>query len=94
MKLGKDLVAASATPLIGVQCVAKILKTEMKDPYSVSVRSHNQIPLIASLIDEPAADSNIVPLLSALPPKEIDFYEAEQNVVDWCGRSQQIFEEV
>ena len=93
-KARRAAAAASATPLIGAQSVAKIPKTEMKDRYSVSVRSHNQVPLTAALIDEPAANSNVVPMLSALPPEEVDFYEAEQNVVDWCGKSQQIFDEV
>ena len=74
-------------PLTGAQCVAKLLKTEVKDRYSVSVKSHNQIPMKASLIDEPAVDSAVVPMLQALPPEEREFYSAEMNVIDWTGKS-------
>ena len=86
--------AASLPPLIGAQCVAKLLKTEVKDRYSVSVKSHNQIPMKASLIDEPAVDSAVVPMLQALPPEEREFYSAEMNVIDWTGKSQELFDEI
>ena len=86
--------AASLPPLIGAQCVAKLLKTEVKDRYSVSVKSHNQIPMKAAFIDEPAVDSAVVPMLHALPPEEREFYSAEMNVIDWTGKSQGPFDEI
>ena len=45
-------------------------------------------------MDEPAADSAIVELLEALPPEERDYYSCEDHVIDWTGKSRELFEEI
>lgn len=45
----------------------------------------------AALIDELAVDSHTVHLLESRPPEECSYYEREENVVDSCGKSQQLF---
>ena len=45
-------------------------------------------------IDEPPRGSAVVDMLEALPPEEREFYSSEENVIDWCGKSSELFFEI
>ena len=56
--------------LIGAHCVAKLLKAEVVDRYSIRMKTHAQEPMRACDIDEPSLDSPVVEMLGTLPPEE------------------------
>ena len=80
--------------LSGARCVAKLLKSEVVNRYSIRLRSHTQEPLRAADVDEPPRGSPIVEMLDALPHEERDYYSCESHVVDWTGKSNELFEEI
>ena len=53
-----------------------------------------QIPLFAQQISEPAVDHPGLCMLEALPQRESAFYACERNVVDWCGKSRTVLQEL
>ena len=82
---------SNEVPLTGVQCVATLIKADVVDRYSVRTKMHAQEPMRASDIDEPPRGSAVVDMLEALPPEEREFYSSGDNVIDWCGKSSELF---
>ena len=66
-------VRQAGPPALGAQTTAKLLKTELIDRYHVSVKSHSQVTLTASFLDEPKPGAPVVDVLSALPWDEGKF---------------------
>ena len=85
---------SNEVPLTGAQCVAKLIKADVIDRYSVRAKAHAQEPMRALDIDEPPLSSPVVNMLEAIPPEEPEFYAHEDNVLDWCGKSSEIFHEI
>ena len=78
----------------GAQHVATILKADAVERYSAAAEKRTgHAQLIAEFVDEPK-HSHIVHMLGALPPAEAAFYSKEENIVDWCGKSESIFKEL
>jgi hypothetical protein len=49
---------------------------------------------MARAIAEQAPDHAGMPILEVLPTREADFYSAEADVVDMCGKSKVILEQL
>ena len=78
--------------LTGAQAISKLLKTAPLDDYGCRFAKRvKQVPLSADLIDEPC-HSRTVDMLAALPPEEAAYYNAEENVVDYCGKCEVQFD--
>jgi len=52
-----------------------------------------QVQFRADAIDEPVT-TRTVEMLSALPPEEKLFYESEENVITWFGKSQTLLDDI
>ena len=77
----------------GVAALETLTKANL-DTYSVRKDKVAQVPLIAEAIDELGPESPVVNMLEALPADEATFYSAEQNVVDYSGKSESIFRDL
>ena len=85
---------ADDSSISSVQVMAKLLKTEPLDQYSVRPLSKaGKERMRADDIDEPSSDLT-VDMLAALPPEEAEFYANEENVVDAADKSRVLFEEL
>ena len=78
----------------GACAVAEIIKTSRTDNYSfTSNRARVHATLNSDAVDEPS-DDGVVDMLQALDVEEAEFYSSEDNVIDFEGRSQTIFNEL
>ena len=80
--------------LSGAPAVAKLLKEDKVDRYGSSERARmSQTELVSELVDEPAPGRHVM-MLDALPAEEALFYSEERHVVDACGKSSSMFNEI
>ena len=78
----------------GAQVTAMLIKADAIERYNIIKKTHNQVPLTASAVDEPAPGSACNDMLQALPLRERNFYSQEEHVVVLDQRSQIIFDEL
>ena len=68
--------------------------SRLQDGYCFLPSGPAQVPLRALSIAEPPADHPGLDMLEALPPQEAVIYSSESNIVDWCGKSETILQEL
>ena len=85
---------SNEVPLTGAHCVAKLIKADVIDRYTVRTKAHAQEAMRASDIDEPPRGSPVANMLEALPLEEREYDSHEDNMLDWCGKSADIFHEI
>ena len=78
----------------GVLALNAVLKSSDNAAYGHRVRKVSQVPMKADVIDEPGSSEHVVDMLKGLPEEEAQFYQFEENVVDWEGKSEVIFREL
>ena len=78
----------------GALAISGIVKHKSIGVYGQRGTAVTQVPLKAATIDEPLSDEHTVDMLSALPSDESEFYAHENNVIDWEGKSLEIFREL
>ena len=80
-------------PSTGVRAVASLLRLTRRGLYSLRTGESPHVPMRPLDMDEPSCDQ-MVHMLDALPASEARFYSDEDGVVDYVGKSFQVFQEI
>ena len=78
----------------GARAASTLLKADQTDRYTFALRSHTQVPLVASALEEPGPGWPSCKMLDVLPWSEAQFYSTEENVVELSSKSAVLFNEI